>query len=571
MAYEAKVVLDSVGPNGARLTTFELSYPRFVHAELMTHRMFCLAADSVLEFEMPAGQKGGDQRKVYKMSIQDFVHKWLHGAKPHRSRWGTERSYDLKPRLREMRIRQLDEATGEIITSTISDACESGSKPVYEVSAGKYMVAGSADHRVLTTDGWKTIGELALGDGIVVSSRLRPEQLKADPLRLKKIDGRWRSVWQREQRALLREKDPMCMECHERPGEEIHHIVPVYQAPDLAFDPKNVGLVCNECHLLKHQKQGWQTGVPLYSGVVIVDGIRFRGVEPTYDLSIAGPFANFLANKVVVHNSRNSASSRAIPSAKLIARIMEDPALPVYWGRNQSGMQAAGELSEVDQVVATEVILSLRDRAVREVEWLTKFTVDEDGKPTGLHKQVANRYLEPWMFITVIVTATHYQNFFDLRDHAKAQPELREAAAKAHELYKVSDPMQLADGEWHTPYVTGRDRPELLRAGFSDDDVRWIAVGRCARVSYLTHDGQRDPVADLTLGKQKMRESGHMSPLEHVAEAMTAERWRAYAEDRCSEWVARGTPVGNLWGWRQLRKTIPDEDVFSRLQEGATP
>jgi hypothetical protein len=38
--YEAKIILDSVGPNAARLTTFELQYPRIVHAELMTHRVF---------------------------------------------------------------------------------------------------------------------------------------------------------------------------------------------------------------------------------------------------------------------------------------------------------------------------------------------------------------------------------------------------------------------------------------------------------------------------------------------------------------------------------------------------
>lgn len=560
MPYEAKVILDSVGPNGARLTTFELSYPRFVHAELMTHRMFCLAADAMLEFEMPAAQDSG-RRRVYRMSIQDFVHKWIHGARPHQSRWGTERTYDLKPRLREMRIRQLDEATGEIVTSTVLDACESGSKPVYEVSAGKHTLPGSADHLVFTPSGWKKIGELVLGDEVIVSTALRPDQLKLDPIRLKKIDGRWRSTWQREQRDILKKRDPTCMVCRERPGEEIHHIVPVYQAPDRAFDPENVGLVCDECHLLQHRKQGWQTGNPLYSGTVAVDGVRFRGVEPTYDLSIAGPFANFLANKVVVHNSRNSASSRAIPTGKLIARIRQDPALPVYWGKNESGMQASGELSEEDQVVATEMILSLRDRAILDVAELGS---------VGLHKQVANRYLEPWMFITVIVTATHFQNFFDLRDHAKAQPELRETAAKAHALYKSSEPKVLHDGEWHMPFVSGRDREQLVQGGFSDADIKWIAVGRCARVSYLTHDGQRDPNADLTLGKVKMRENGHMSPLEHVAEAMTVERWRVYADECAKLWISRGIPVGNLWGWKQLRKTVWGEDEFSRLQE-STP
>lgn len=307
-----------------------------------------------------------------------------------------------------------------------------------------------------------------------------------------------------------------------------------------------------------------------YEAKIVLDSVGPCGARlTTFELS----YPRFVHAELMTHRmlSRGSASSRAIPTARLVARIMEDPALPVYWGRNQSGMQAAGELSEVDQVVATEVILSLRDRAVKEAEWLTKFAVDAEGNPTGLHKQIANRYIEPWMFITVIVTATHFQNFFDLRDHTKAQPELRETAAKAHALYDSSTPARLSDGEHHMPYVSGHDHLDLLREGFNDDDVRWISVGRCARVSYLTHDRSRDPSLDLILGREKMLENGHMSPLEHVAEAMTMDRWRAYAEKRSREWIERAVPVGNFWGWGQLRKSVRDEDVFSRLRERTAP
>jgi thymidylate synthase ThyX len=294
-----------------------------------------------------------------------------------------------------------------------------------------------------------------------------------------------------------------------------------------------------------------------YEAKVILDSVGPNGARlTTFELS----YPRFVHAELMTHRmfSRNSASSRAIPTEKLVARVMADPAMPVYWGQNERGMQASGELSEVDQVIAYELITSMRDRAVRDVQELGDI---------GLHKQVANRYIEPWMFITVIVTATHFQNFFDLRDHAKAQPELREVAAKAHALYKSSNPAPLHDGEWHMPYVTGNDYASLMRAGFHDDDVRWISVGRCARVSYLTHDGLRDPNADLTLGKHKMRENGHMSPLEHVAEAMSVARWQAYAAERCRDWVERRIPVGNLWGWGQLRKTIVGEDLFSHLQE----
>src|ERR1700742_2095163 len=46
MAITAKIICDSVSEAGVRLTTFELMYPRFIHAELMTHRAFSRNAAS---------------------------------------------------------------------------------------------------------------------------------------------------------------------------------------------------------------------------------------------------------------------------------------------------------------------------------------------------------------------------------------------------------------------------------------------------------------------------------------------------------------------------------------------
>ena len=48
---QAKIIADSISPSGVRLTTLELQYHRFVHSEMMTHRMFCLDGDSLLEFD----------------------------------------------------------------------------------------------------------------------------------------------------------------------------------------------------------------------------------------------------------------------------------------------------------------------------------------------------------------------------------------------------------------------------------------------------------------------------------------------------------------------------------------
>ena len=40
MTVSAKVIKDSISPDGVRITTLELEYPRIIHSELMTHRVF---------------------------------------------------------------------------------------------------------------------------------------------------------------------------------------------------------------------------------------------------------------------------------------------------------------------------------------------------------------------------------------------------------------------------------------------------------------------------------------------------------------------------------------------------
>lgn len=279
------------------------------------------------------------------------------------------------------------------------------------------------------------------------------------------------------------------------------------------------------------------------------NGARLTTFELTYPRMV---HAELMTHRMF---SRNSASSRAIPTEKLLARIEDDPAGPVWWGKNQSGMQAREALTGSDLEAAQKTWLMLRDNAVREARFLAG--------TIGLHKQIANRVVEPWMFIVVIVTATEFGNFFALRDHADAQPELAACAAKAHVLYKESVPRKLDSGQWHLPFVTGNDEADLH--GYHDEARCFISTGRCARVSYLTHDGKRDPEADIALAKERIQPSGHMSPFEHVAQAMTQSEWTHYGAKLMTDWIIDRVPPGNLWGWRQLRKTIKNEHDFGLL------
>lgn len=593
MGYSARVVLDSISPNGHRLTTLEVTFPRFILAEMNTHRVFCLAGDAKLEFELPAGAKNGTQRKVHYMTISEFVDKWVDGSasrssKPRKCfdrshidptaeysgraaaaltnqavtninaacrsgaisayKWIDKRQWIIRGsallawldrpstnrqpiagRLGEMRIRQVDEATGEVRLATVANAYRSGEKHVFEVEAeGGYRIAGSKDHRVLTSEGWKTIGELTPDDSLVVQRRGKPKEDRLGD-RFKTVGGRWRSVWQREQLAIELSMDPICRACLENPLTEIHHIIPVHERPDLAYDTDNIKAICGDCHTKYHRKQGWQTGVPLYAGTARVKSVTLRGIEPTYDLSISGPFPNFFANKVVVHNSRNSASSRAVPIKKMIERVKTDPVFPIEWGSNKAGMQAGEPLAELDAFNAESLWKRAKDNAIDSAEVLAE---------TGVHKQIVNRLLEPFLWHTALITSTEWKNFFEQRCSPMAQPEMRYTAELMRSAFESSMPQKIQYERWHLPLVAS-----MTHDGMDIVTAIKISVARCARVSYLNHDGKCDPAKDLEL-YEKLVGGKHLSPFEHVARPSdgSTELGEDYGYDEA-----------NFTGWRQAR------------------
>lgn len=224
--------------------------------------------------------------------------------------------------------------------------------------------------------------------------------------------------------------------------------------------------------------------------------------------------------------SRNSASSRAIPVEKMIRMVQENPYVPWHWGKNQKGMVAEQEVSAEQAEQATEVWLAARDAAVFRARLLLE---------QGIHKQITNRLLEPFMWHTVIVTATEWDNFLNLRCHPAAHPDIRRIAELMRISLAESKPKTMLDGDWHLPYITQDDEFDL-------ETLRKISVGRCARVSYLTHDGKRDPQKDIEL-HDRLLTDGHMSPFEHQAAPL----------EFPYEWS------GNFRGWLQYRKTIPFE------------
>lgn len=276
-------------------------------------------------------------------------------------------------------------------------------------------------------------------------------------------------------------------------------------------------------------------------------GVRLTTIEVTIPRIV---LAEFNTHRVF---SRNSASSRAIPVRKRIEQVLADPFIPNYWGANQKGMQAKTALEEADAQKAERV---WREALLNAVESATKM------EAIGAHKQLANRLLEPFMWQTIIVTATEWKNFFALRDNEMAQPEIQEPARLMRAAYEASTPTPIQLGEWHLPLIQPEERDGVFeRSG----EARKISAARCARVSYLTHDGKRDLDADLVL-YERLVSGGHMSPLEHVATPLKYSG-KLIAVDKTVlgnpiyEWFPEF--VGNFRGWKQLRKFVPNEDDFS--------
>lgn len=241
---------------------------------------------------------------------------------------------------------------------------------------------------------------------------------------------------------------------------------------------------------------------------IIADSVNESGDRLT---SFVLKFHRFILPEFNTHRafSRNASSSRAIPVEKMIKLVEQSQVEPLHWGANCKGMSAKTELDDDAQVLARLVWNTARDNAIQSARHMVEI---------GVHKQIVNRLLEPFSSITVICTGTEYQNFFNQRCHPNAQPEIRALADAMKEAYDASEPEQLKEGEWHLPFIAGEDWVEATDRGYVEADLIKVAIGRCARVSYLNHDGIRS-LSDDTKLYWKLLESkpAHLSPFEHIA------------------------------------------------------
>ncbi len=282
-------------------------------------------------------------------------------------------------------------------------------------------------------------------------------------------------------------------------------------------------------------------------------------------VSIEVKYWRSLHSELMTHRAfaRNAASSRAIPfykervteefGAEIIenctySKILNGAFIPEFIGTEQKGMQSGGELAEPLRSHALAIINQMKLDTLQKCKRLYEL---------GVHKSIINRYLEPWSYITVLITATEWKNFFRLRVHSAAEKHFQKFAKLMKTAIGNSVPQELQIGQWHLPYISPEDAAtESVREWGKDGLGKLIKISaaRCARLSYLTQDGKRDVEEDLKLFERLINpktEAGdpddaiHASPLEHAAQALGNPQGRS----------------GPFVGWKQFRKDFPNENV----------
>lgn len=327
----------------------------------------------------------------------------------------------------------------------------------------------------------------------------------------------------------------------------------------------------------------------LISVKIVADSISPSGVRiTTFELE----YPRIIHSELMTHRllSRNAMSSRAIPIKKMIEQVQQNPAMPVKFGKNQPGMQDAGEHSA-----------QLGDGYSAEEWWklagLSAARFAAEFADAGYHKQIANRLLEPYQRMKTVVTATDWNNFFWLRVDPDADPTIYELAKAMKEASDNSIPDPLEPGQWHTPYVDHvygfediddkecavfegycvldeENKPVMLAL----EEALAISASCCAQVSYRVLNTSKEKALDI-YEKLVSGNKVHASPFEHQATPMSEYREIEnsdyltighinFPRDPSSweEGITHADRQGKLWsgnlrGWRQHRQLVPDNAI----------
>lgn len=319
----------------------------------------------------------------------------------------------------------------------------------------------------------------------------------------------------------------------------------------------------------------------MFKAEIIADSIAPYGSRI---ISYIITFPRFILAELNTHRmlSKNSASSRAIPFKKMLRAVWNNPFIPLQWMKDHSGMQGNHYFEGAfKKWLLRNLWLTARTMAIV-VAWLLN--------KAGLTKQICNRILEPFMWHTVLITGTEWENFFALRAHEAAEIHMQKLAYLMLDAANNSKPKLLKPGEWHIPFGDKIDTaenaeaiaalmlPEAKAGKVNFDDILSrtilkIATARCAQTSYtlVGEEGKPMDFKKLVSLHDRLSKSGHWSPFEHCAKAFTKEEYYRNSRTWCVTTTdgAQRSGVsygwsGNFCGWLQYRKMFPNEVQYDK-------
>jgi thymidylate synthase ThyX len=403
---------------------FVVKAPLFVVREHHRHRAgHCLPATAQIWAETIAPRSG---RLLRKSSIAQIFRNWHEGVP---DSMGRKR---LLPACRNLSLRVLNEQTQLFELGRMRDIFRSDTKEIYSIATEGYRLLCSADHGVLTSDGWARAADLTKSDFIAVSGVRTTRNGQQVPPSLRRGIGVWTSM----QRPLLIKEVDRCYACGKRFRREdlvLDHIIPVAVDLKKALDSDNLAPACGHCHRLKtnaEQKlatRQYKTAGSKFARVLFPP--RRVAEEETYDIEMDGPHHNFVADGVVVHNSYNEWSGR-------YSKMEPEFYVPENV-RTQVGKPGAYSFEPVDDEVRENAQREIEENATR------AFQAYERMLEQGVAKEVARAVLP-------LSTYTKYywscnprslMHFCSLRNHEAAQYEIRQYAGAAETFLERAMPV----------------------------------------------------------------------------------------------------------------------------------
>lgn len=249
-------------------------------------------------------------------------------------------------------------------------------------------------------------------------------------------------------------------------------------------------------------------------------------------------------------------STRAVPVEKRIEMVRNEPFIPVFRERT-TGMAQGAELTGTDLERARAAWRFSSEQAAHAAEGLLH-----------VEKGLAGRLLEPYSWITGIMSATEWDNFFNLRCHPAAQRELQIIAEMMRDARQDSIPNELGYGEWHLPFITDEHYDQL-----QESELPYESAGICAAVSYLRQHDDQPLGSGISRWHEKLAPSNHWSPGEHPARVVTEDEQRIILERQDEEYTMAAFEArkpqnadqmeffGNFRGFVQLRKHYPGNEI----------